>query len=112
MPSLLPRSGRRKRITPLVNFPENDVWERTFKVLGLEPLERFEFRATELAKSKMAETTMKEPKRHGPGAEGGIQMAFMDLPMETQREVMKYVSVSIRWRVSGGKARLTMRLHL
>ena len=96
MPSLPSKTTRRKHVTPIANLHENDVWQRTFNLLGLEPLTPFPDVTPKEAHSslnlKMASTTdivapsteMTEHKKP--------KITILDLPSETQKDIFKHVS--------------------
>lgn len=96
MPSLPSKTTRRKHVTPIANLHENDVWQRTFNLLGLEPLTPFpDVNPKEAPCSlnlEMASTTdivapsteMAKPEKP--------KISILDLPSETQKDIFKHVS--------------------
>lgn len=102
---LLPSGTRRKRITPLANLHEDDVWLRTFKLFGLEPLTPYPVSHTDLVLStyqsearKGSVSTMEAAVSTNGVADvkKESRIGFLDLPAETQSEVFKNVSCRVR----------------
>lgn len=103
MPSL-PSKSRRKHITPIANLHENDVWQRTFKLLGLEPLTPFPGSLSNNKMSPQAESEdhiitapdANEAAEVDKAAAGSSmetrKLRFLDLPIEAQSAILEFVS--------------------
>jgi hypothetical protein len=95
MPSLPSKTARRKHVTPIANLHENDVWQRTFKLLGLQPLTPFPNVAPYAAKQshnlKMASITDIEAPPAESAEPKKPKITILDLPAETQKDIFKHV---------------------
>ncbi|KAI9741411.1 MAG: hypothetical protein M1818_004217 [Claussenomyces sp. TS43310] len=91
MPILIPKA-RRKRVTPIANLHENDVWQRTFKLLGLEPLTSFVTCDWERRGKMAAEASEAAADAPGPWGRHLLdrKLTFFDLPDETQKHIFTY----------------------
>lgn len=89
MPSLPSKTTRQKHVTPIANLHENDVWQRTFKLLGLQPLTPFPDSGT----PHMADSAM-DISAPAQGVEKPTKekLTILDLPEEVQKEIFKHVS--------------------
>jgi hypothetical protein len=99
MPSLPSKSARRKHVTPIANLHENDVWQRTFKLLGLQPLTPFPDLAPDLDNLSRAfematATDIEAPSQDILEAQKP-KITILDLPAETQKDIFKHVCTSI-----------------
>jgi hypothetical protein len=102
MPSLPSKTARRKHVTPIANLHENDVWQRTFKLLGLQPLTPFPNLAPNEASSSLNEEMATKTDIEAPPTESatpqGRKITILDLPAELQKDIFKHVSGdSERW---------------
>ncbi len=95
MPSLPSKTARRKHVTPIANLHENDAWQRTFKLLGLQPLTPFPDVAPEDAKQSRTLTMASVTDIEAPPAENAgprsPKITILDLPAETQKDIFKHV---------------------
>ena len=96
MPSLPSKTTRRKHVTPIANLHENDVWQRTFNLLGLEPLNPFpDLNLKEAPCSlnlEMASTTDIVAPSEEMAKPEKPKITILDLPSETQKDIFKHVS--------------------
>ncbi len=96
MPSLPSKTARRKHVTPIANLHENDVWQRTFKLLGLQPLIPFSDttpdRASLGGSPEMASTIDIEAPAAESAESKKQKLSILDLPAETQKDIFKHVS--------------------
>jgi hypothetical protein len=95
MPSLPSKTARRKHVTPIANLHENDVWQRTFKLLGLQPLTPFADVAPDAAQQSRALAMAFPNDIEAPPAESAEpkkpKITILDLPAETQKDIFKHV---------------------
>ena len=100
MPSLPSKTARRKHVTPIANLHENDVWQRTFKLLGLQPLTPFPDVAPDAdhlsRTSEMATATDIEAPPADTLEPKKPKITILDLPAETQKDIFKHVCTSIQ----------------
>lgn len=99
MPSLPSKTARRKHVTPIANLHENDVWQRTFKLLGLQPLTPFLDVAPDADNlsrtSEMATATDIEAPPADTLEPKKPKITILDLPAETQKDIFKHVCTVI-----------------
>jgi len=98
MPSLPSKTARRKHVTPIANLHENDVWQRTFKLLGLQPLTPFPDPAPDADNlsrtSEMATATEIEAPSADTLEPKKPKITILDLPAETQKDIFKHVCIA------------------
>jgi hypothetical protein len=97
MPSLPSKTARRKHVTPIANLHENDVWQRTFKLLGLQPLTPFPDVAPDQDNSSRSLEMASAIDIEAPAVESTepkkSKITILDLPAETQKEIFRHVSI-------------------
>lgn len=91
MPALPGKSSRRKYSTPRPKLDGDDVWNRTFKTMGLEPLSSDKDKPTTMATASDISSPTPEPSLV-QGSENK-KLTILDLPSETQKDIFKYVSL-------------------
>ena len=100
MPSLPSKTARRKHVTPIANLHENDVWQRTFKLLGLQPLTPFPDLAPDADNFsrtfEMATATDIEAPSADTVESKKPKITILDLPAETQEDIFKHVCSTIQ----------------
>ena len=91
MPALPGKSSRRKNTTPRAKQDKEDVWERTFDIMGLEPLSSNKDNTSTMATA--SDISSPSPAEPSP-AQGSEKkkITIFDLPSETQKDIFKYVS--------------------
>lgn len=99
MPAQWPLKSRRGRTTPIANLHENDVWQRTFMLLGLEPLTPFATASSaderKMSNHEIGAATEPPVLPSTPLAvhtEATAKITFFDLPQETQKQIVSHVS--------------------
>ena len=95
MPALPSKTIRRKTATPINKLNQEDVWQRTLDLMGLEPL-------NSKVNGKMAmqvdeEDVSSSPSTLATQAQGsqngeGKKLTILDLPLETKKDIFKHVS--------------------
>lgn len=100
MPSLPSKTARRKHVTPIANLHENDVWQRTFKLLGLQPLTPFPDLAPDADDFSRAFEMATATDIEAPSADSlepnKPKVTILDLPAETQNDIFKHVCTAIQ----------------
>ena len=90
MPALPSKRIRRKGATPILKVNQEDVWQRTLDIMGLEPLNA-------RGKGNMAvqgdDGAVATPS-HAQGSQSGERkpLNISDLPLETKKDIFKHVS--------------------
>ena len=100
MPSLPSKTARRKHVTPIANLHENDVWQRTFKLLGLQPLTPFPDPAPDADNFSRTFDMAIATDIEAPSADTlepkKSKITILDLPAETQNDIFKHVCTAIQ----------------
>ena len=95
MPSLSGKTARRKHVTPIANLHENDVWQRKFKLLGLQSLTPFPDLAPDLDNLSRTFEMAAATDIEAPSADiiepKKPKITILDLPAETQKDIFKHV---------------------
>jgi hypothetical protein len=93
MPALPGKTSPRKKATPRAKQEKEDVWERTFNIMGLEPLSSNKDKSTAMTTI----TDISSPSPAGPSLAQGSEkktVSILDLPSETQKDIFRYVSAA------------------
>jgi hypothetical protein len=91
MPALPGKPSTRKGPTPRSKFHQEDVWEHTFKVIGLEPLSSNHDEPGIMATANSSSTPTPTPTAGLEQDLGRKKMTILDLPSETHKDIFKYV---------------------
>jgi hypothetical protein len=105
MPALPDKPSRRKYSTPRAKSDAEDVWKRTFNIMGLELLSS---NKEQSRTTTMATASYISPPQDASLAQGSEKkkMTILELPSETQKDIFKYVST-----VCGHLPVLSMKLR-
>jgi len=94
MPALPGKTSKRKSATPRPKLNGEDVWDRTFNIMGLEPLSSKKDNSKTMASTdEISSPSLAADPSLAQGS-GKKKMTIFDLPSETQKDIFKYVSTA------------------
>lgn len=93
MPALPSKQSRRKTITPIVKRDPEHVFDQVLEALGLEAVSS---NHNENGNTKTNTTMAAIIETPSPAPSSSRNLSILDLPSETQKDILKYVQSSFQ----------------